>query len=473
MSRSRILILSLAALGVLGIIVLVFSFAGGEPAPSPTPPRIIDNEERFSLMSYVIADINSVVFSRAGSSYTITPSSIGELSMTASRAVFPFQQNEVLSLFRSATWIMRLRRVAENADDATIAEFGLAEPFMTWRITHNNGDVIEVALSDQLLARYIRIVGERDIYILGDEQADILSRPIEDIYDLSFLPYYIEPATEDEPTWGFFLSAAITSEERTIEIRRRREEFSSGYQMYLPVETNLNDNTALNGFFIPITTINPTEIVEIHPSDLSKYGLDNPFRLELTDEIGWSGTLLIGKRDELDEGQYVMIEGANAVLLDRTGNYVFTETPYFRLRINIVWVFDINLVKSVDYHLENNVVRRLTFTHGDTNQDMRAWFDDKELSEHDARNIYSSVLSVMMDGETSADIPDKPPEYKFVITLLDGEVHTLELFALNERQYLMVLNGVNQQLITFRTTLVSNLLSKIDMLDQGIELPFT
>jgi hypothetical protein len=243
--------------------------------------------------------------------------------------------------------------------------------------------------------------------------------------------------------------------------------------MFLPVETILNERTAIDSFLEPITTINPTELVEINPSDLSIYGLDNPVRLELEDEVGWSGTLLIGGRNEQDEGRYVMIEGANAVLLDRTGNYVFIDTPYFRLRLNLVWVHDINDVRSVDYHLDNNIVRRLELTHGDTNQDMRARMDGKELSDHNARQIYSSVLSIIMDGETTADTPSKPPDYKFVINLLDGETHTLELFALNERQYLIVLNGINQQLITFRTTLINNLLGKFELLDQGVELPFT
>jgi len=474
MSRTRIIIISLVALGVLGIIVTALSLTGGDVPPTPTPLPIVDNEERFNLLRYTASQIKNVTFSRDGSSYTIARDpDDGLLTMTASRALFPFQYAEVSSLLNSAIWIMQLRRVAENADDETLDEFGLADPLVTWRITLNDGNVIQVALSDRLLARYIHIVGERDIYILSDSHADRLSRPIEELYDLSFLPHYIDITTEDDPTWGWFTRAAVSTPERTIEIRRRGERFASGYQMYLPVETLLNENTVTSGFLAPLTTINPTELVEANPSDLSKYGLDNPVRLELADEMGWSGTLLIGNRNEIDEGQYVMIEGANAVLLDKTGNYVFTETPYFRLRINLLWVYDINDVRSVDYHLDNNVVRRLEFTHGETNQDMRAWMDGTELTDHDARNIYSSVLAIIMDGETTADIPNKPPDYKFVITLLDGEAHTLELFALNERQYLMVLNGINQQLITLRTTLVNALLSKFDLLDQGIELPFT
>jgi hypothetical protein len=472
MSRMRIVIISLAALVALGIVIAVLSFTGGDTAPSPTPPPIIDDEERFDLLRINIYDVRNVSFSREGASYTITSS--GEaLTLAASRALFPFNDSEVFSLFRSATWIPQVRRVAENADDDTIAEFGLADPLITWRITLNDGSVVEAALSDRLLARYIRIIGERDIYILSDLQADRLSRPIEELYDLSFLPHYIETATEEDPTWGWFMRAAVTTSERTIEIRRRGERFASGYRMFEPVETILNERTAIDSFLEPLTTINPTELIEISPSDLSKYGLDSPVRLELADEVGWSGTLLIGNRNEQDDGRYVMIEGANAVLLDRTGNYVFAETPYFRLRLNLIWVHDINDVRHVDYHLDDNVVRRLEFTHGDSNQDMRAQLDGRELTDHDARQIYSSVLSIIMDGETTAGIPNRTADYKFVITLLDGEAHTLELFALNERQYLIVLNDINQQLITFRTTLINNLLSKFELLDQGIELPFT
>ncbi|MCL1819175.1 MAG: DUF4340 domain-containing protein [Oscillospiraceae bacterium] len=466
MPRSRILILSVAALLLLGGLIALLALMG-EPEPETTPET---EEELFDIINFSFSEVRSVAFTSADfPPYTITRGGdTGELSVAASRALFPFNVNAVSYQFADAISAKKLKRVAENADDRTLEDYDLADPPVKWRVTLNDGSSVEIGLSGALLSRYVRVMDKNDVYIMDTRQAERLSRSPEDLYNVSFLPDYITPANDDNQTWYYFSRMAVTAQD-TIELSFVGEIENGFLKMTLPVESDLNSYAAQQAFMIPLTTISPSEIIEINPVDLAQYGLDNPVRVELEDHEDWSGVLLVGKRDTENTGRYVMAEGINAVLLDRDGDYSFVDVSYHHLRSSMLWeLIIIDDVSHVDCYLEG-IHRLIKYEHSD--DELRAWIDGKELEELNGRRIYSSILSVFINGSTDADIPSTPSDYKFVITLLDGTSRTMELYAINERQYLIVYNGENTGYIAYKSSVYDSILSKFELLDKGEDLP--
>jgi hypothetical protein len=219
----------------------------------------------------------------------------------------------------------------------------------------------------------------------------------------------------------------------------------------------------------PINII-PNSVEAVHPDDLSPYGLDSPVRLTVTDEEGWSGTLLIGRYDPEREGMYVMIEGIDAVLFHDTAEYSFLRVGYSQLRSSILWLRHINTVYSITYELED-VTRVLRIEHGEGNF-LRGWLDGEEILEDNARRLFSATQLLTHDGGTDAEIPQgAEPAYRFTYELTDGETDTMELYSINDTQYLVVRNGENQEVFITRMTLRHILLSRFELLDRGEDLP--
>jgi hypothetical protein len=471
----------LVAALTIGIILLTISPRGDvDDEPRPTPALI---EHRPDLLVVDFENVSEVFFTpQDGAAYSlIIDRELGELVLDAQDVIFPGDQSVMEFVLFGALSLTNLTRITEDADDEVLALFGLDNPRMKWQIRYLNGETADLALGSELPTgegSYIRSLDSRDVFIIGMMQTSSLVMSLDEVYDISFVPF--PPSTEELPTWELIQHMLLESPDGDIiEIHRRSPEEleiaptgSSRFKMLQPFYAECNDFMVRSVILETITGFLPDQVISKRPVDLSVYGLDNPYRLTVTVPIrlneDWVGTLLIGNYDNGQDGRFVMIEGYDAVLLDRIGVYDFLDVYPFQLQSRIVWLHVIGTVSSVEFYLDG-VDRELKLEHD--NGDIRGWLDDVELSADNARRLYTSALNLIIGGLTFAPIPDTSPDYAITINFIDGDSEIVELYGLNDAQFLIVQNGASMAAYITRLMLTQNLLDRFVILDAGGDLP--
>jgi len=481
MRRSTIIALSILIVVLAAGITVLSLWPQAEPEPEEPPPAVSDTATE--LIRVPVDEVAGVLFSPSQSApYTLRfdPES-GEIALDTAEAVFPGIQSMMSSVFGSATTLANLNLVTEEADDGQLALFGLDDPVMTWRVDRTDGTSETLMVGAMQAAgqgRYARSENSREVFLLSARQSTLLTCELEDLYDISFFPVELFP---DAETIIYSIEhILLETDQNVFELRKRSDEEMaelslgvSQFQMLQPLVCEGNDYQIQNVLLGSAALIMPESVEAIHPEDLSIFGLDAPDKLTLK-SADWSRTLLIGKRDAERGGRYIMIDGFDAVLFDPNGDYSFLGVVTSKLRSSIIWIHNIVDVASVTFELDG-VKRVLKFEHfedGDK-QSLRAWLDDKELSETNARRLYVTALTIMQTGETDASIPGSSPHYRITMHFIAGGNEKVELFQINDSQFLIVHNGLSTGFFITRMSLQQNMLNKFDMLDRGEDLPST
>jgi hypothetical protein len=473
MIRRSTLVICVAAIVLLAAGIAALSL-WPEPQPEPPPPSP-SSPGTAELIRESLDDVISISFyPLGGTPFTLSRDPADAvIGLDAPGALFPGKPSIMRTTYSYATSLPFLTRVAENADDSQLALFGFDAPVMTWRVFRADGTSVELAVGAELVTgrgRYVRRQDSRGVFALNDLQSTYLTQTLEDIYDLSFFP-----SGSGVVEWNSIDHLLLESNGNILELHRRSDAEmaesplgTSLYHITQPFAGECNEYLTQTLLLEHIAGIAPGSVVTAYPYDLSIYGLDDPDRLTVT--IGdWSGTLLIGRRDAGQNGRYVMLEGHDAVLFDPNGRYAFLEADPAQFRMATIWLHNITGVSSVTFGLEG-VTRVLRLEHTGENQ-LRGRLDDTELSETNARRLYMAALRISQNGSTDAAVPNEWPAYDITIRFLDGGTETLELYRLNDSQFLIVHDGVNTGLFINRMTLRQGFLSRFDMLDRGEDLP--
>ena len=485
MKRGRLIACIVTIVILSGGILFLHLWDDAEPEIGSDEPVIQAPEEPRVLISEPIDTILEITFSPIdGAGFSIRRNDLededsDEFELISEDAVFSGNVSFMRGIFNNASGLTNLTLVTENADDAQLALFGLDEPMVEWTVTLLDGTTIDLMLGDMQVigdGHYARLSDSREVFLLNTRQSNLLTQELEDLYDLTFFPY--PPATEDMPTWMLIEHFLLETDETTIEIRAIAEDeavddenviFAPMFEVVQPYVGNANSHNTTTILFEPFTHIAPDRVIEAHPSDLSIYGLDSPARLTVRTE-SWTGTLLIGNRNAELGGQYVMIEGYDAVLLDTRGSYPFLTVTPSHLLDRLMWIHPIAQVAYVTFEIYGET-RILEFEHDEDDNSLEALLDGEFISELNARRLYIGALSIMFDDSTEASIPSGSPQYTVSITLLDGTTDTKELYMLTDTQFLIVRNGENTGFFLTRLSLHQNLLSRFEILDAGGDLP--
>jgi hypothetical protein len=452
-----------------------------EPEPEPQETTPIVTTPTMDLIHEMLDDVEKVLFSPAGNTtFTIyrDPDDMS-IELDADVAVFPGESSMLRSVFTTATALINLTIVIEEADDEQLTTFGFDAPVLSWRVYRTDGTSVGFVVGMQQVAgqgRYIREENSRQVLLINQRQSDLLLQTLEDLYDLTFFPPEIFIGVEY--IMDVFDNIILETDSEVIELRRRPdEEFfelglgTSRYQMIQPLISESNDHIIQTVILENAIEIIPESVEAKLPTDLSLYGLDSPNRLTL--QAGdWVGTLLIGSYDAERGGRYLMIEGYDAVLFDTSGEYAFLNIGMTQLRSRLIWLHNIAEIASLEFELEG-VTRVLEFEHDHENQSLQGWLDGEFISEVNARRLYMAALSITQTDETNAPIPNVPPAYRITKYFLEGGTETLELYQLNDSQFLIVHEGESTGFFITRMTLQRGFLSRFEILDRGEDIPAT
>jgi len=479
MKRPSVIIGIIAVLVLsAGIAVLsLWPDAAKQPLPVQTPAPAGLSIDLFSEPYLNITDIQFTP--DEGDVYSlIFDQELDTIILDAENVVFSSEEDLLFSVFFQAAGLSNLTGITKEADDSQLELFGFDQPVMNIRFNLMDGSFVEVEIGAVPAAgqgRYARLKNSREVALLNDTRSMMLTLELEMFYSISFFPVHLH---SDMDSAVFSINHILVENGDGItEIRRRTDEelmeFSLGtsiYQLMKPTAAEGNDGVIQSFLLENIIMLMPDKIVSVLPEDLLAFKNNNPVRLTVT-AVDWSGTLLIGNRDAESGGQLVMIEGHDAVLLDRNGDYSFLDLTFTQLRSTLIWIHHITDVSSVTFKLED-ITRVLRIEHNSGDGSIRGWLDDVELSEVNARRLFVASMLINPNGETDSPIPPGvSPDYTVTMSMTNGTSEKVELYRQSDSQFLIVHNGENKGFFITRLALQQNVLNKFDIVDSGGEIP--
>jgi len=484
MRRSTIIICITAVVLLSAGIVLLALWP--EPVPEQNDVRETPPPRSAETVGDIIreqrAEVSSISFTPdEGDRFTIRldlPDML--MVLEANDLLFSGDQASMSSLFTTATNLFSLDIVIEDADDEQLDMFGFNAPVVSINVDLLDGTSIEYTVGNVQPAgqgRYILLKDSRDVLLINGRQSSLLTQGIEDLYDLSFFP--LQDYNLDEPEAIAAVNHIIIENEAGItELQKRTEEElvvspigTALFKILQPTVAEANDQVVQDVILHNIVRIEPESIEAVHPDDLSAYGLNKPAKLSVSTD-DWKGTLLVGNRNAERGGHYIMIEGTDIVLFDKSVDYSFINITFTELRTSLIWLHNIVDVSSVVYNIDG-VTRVFEMEHPDENT-VRGWLDGVEMTEQNTRRLYVAALNITQNGVTDRPIPvETPPTYSITINLSDGSSDTIDLYPLSDTQFLIVRNGESTGLFITRMTIQQYLLGRLEMVDAGGELPLT
>jgi hypothetical protein len=188
---------------------------------------------------------------------------------------------EVIGLATALTGVDIVRVVDENATD--LEQFGLANPLITVAFKADGGAAGTLKLGNKNATQgelYAIRNDEKRVFLVSAFQETSFNRKPFDLRDKKILKFDRDKAD----------SMVLAKGTASIELSRTGSE----WKVVRPVPSR-SDYSAVEGFITRLSSSNMAKLVEEHPKDLAKYGLDKP-AMTVTIGAGSAKTVLeVGK----------------------------------------------------------------------------------------------------------------------------------------------------------------------------------
>ena len=215
-----------------------------------------------------------------------------------------------------------------------------------------------------------------------------------------------------------------------------------------------------------ITNVSVNRFVEDRPTDLARYGLENPsVVLEVTDGVG-SYKIKYGLIPQSRTEVYAMIEGKD---------YVFTQSlEMFAALINVkplemlsgyIQLVDIKTVRSIE--IEGGGKKHVMEIKGEET-DMSYFINDFYAAENAFKNTYQHVIGITASNFAEKQ-PTGVPDYTFKFNYRDGNTMTVEFVSYDDRNYAAKKDG-NAEFIVLKKN-VSSIIQALDNLAKSPKDP--
>ena len=446
--RTTLLIAAIAVVvvGVLYAVMWLWPDAEPEVTPSPTPTAV-----KTTLVNLTRTEVDRITLTAADGTALMVYSDTTKARVTPAKQGFAYSSSQVATLYAALLTLDSERTVSENPGGMDLVEMGLSPPAVVCRLHTKSGEVVKLSLGklNVLGAGYfVQLNDDPTVYIVSKYRGDTMMKPESDYRDLSFLPNY--DAEVDYST--LFTAFSWQHNGRPVEmVRRTVEEIAriesldmSHYVLTQPFEAEANDAVVYNVIINTLKTIRPSKVVEDDPEDLARYGLDNPVTLTVQDVRGWSGTLLVGKKDTESGGRFVMLPDTSAVLLDTSSDYAILDMSPASLRNSLLFIYPIADVLKAEVTFDG-VTRVLEMDEQKATDTTEASFscalDGGEILEINARRLFQRMIAFMIEDEVPEGATLGRQRLKVVFRMRDGDTHVMELRELNERHFAVIVDG--------------------------------
>lgn len=371
-------------------------------------------------------------------SYVVVPAQPG----------FSYNQTSLGSVASYMKSVIAKNLIAQEPSEDQLSAYGLSDPQGRLTATYKDGSTETLLVGGLTLngdAYYVKTEGADAVYTIYAAAGTALLTHERD------MRMYLEllPTSDDtnDPN-AHVQDIKLTRPDGTsIALHRLTEEeqehsayMASTFRLDADGSYNSNSDTIHDAFIGPACAITYYGVEEDNPKNLSKYGLDTPYRLELLDTDGDNHVILIGSEGE--NGRYIMVEGVNTVLLSNS-DYSFLEVDKLDLLSMLFWIYNIDDVTKVEYDLKGE--RHTLLINSDSDNDVfEASLDNGEIVDENARRLFMRAMWITVAGEVTSDMTIGQPEYTIKMTMRDGTINVMELCPINGRQLAVRVNGAGQ-----------------------------
>lgn len=351
---------------------------------------------------------------------------------------FKYKSSDLYTIAGYVSYILAIEEIKDPAgrDD----EFGFNEPKQRIQVNFKGNQKLELVLGGNAPSGdgiYLKRADTGRVYLIGGDTARMLMMSLLDYRDISLFDRYSTIYEINE------LSIQRPDEEK-ITIRRKenvatnadgsvQNEAESLYEVVSPDTADADNAIVEDQFLTPFIGIASYSLVEDHPKDLGKYGLDDPTIIEVKDKYNKTHVIKVGDLSD---------EGGHYVMSDDVPSVVTTEAPISFLNIKhtdfmmkLVWRHSFNDVNKIDFTRPDGSIHTLQINGSS------ATYDGAPTTNDNAVNLFMHTIQFTIQDSITKDMTYGASEYKIVISKNDGSSSTLELAPINERYYAVCVNG--------------------------------
>lgn len=421
-------------------------------ATTPLPLRVLIDQEEKSVVKVTI-DYDGTCQTYVYDARTRTYGAENYDSRLA------FDQAALEKLFDSCARLVSRKVIDDKPEDMAIYGMDSPDCTITATYTDDGSHVIRIGGRSPLGDGYFGMIDDDPaIYLLLSYDVDsFLKKP----YDYRSYTLFHDLG-EDMETYSLTVRELLMERRGKERILLQRQPNGADGEVYTiqikePVVMNGDEYAFYQKVIQPIFGLKNAKLrlVEDLPSDLSRYGLEEPQTLWVRDD-GGATRLLIGKEEE--GYAYVMREGVPAVLSVKASALSFLQLDYAQVMDRLVWLFNIDAVSSLTVQ---RAERTDTLSVIDDGAAFR--FNGTAVDAEVARALYRSAISLQFDNRVEKSAVGTPPECTLILKMKDGKEHTVSLHELNERHLEVARDGVSTGFYVNKSDL-QNILSTLEAL---------
>ncbi len=431
--HKNILIIILVIVLLAGALVLVNKLPDNEEEPKTEETQKTEYIDVFRVKTDDIKDIYVIT---PESSYTVSKNG-KELSLSDSSNIKV--NNQALSSFLNAcSYVYAEKIVTEKEDDVSV--YGFSNPLATVTISLKDGSKKELQIGNKTIdssGNYIKLSDEDKIYIKSSYG---ISSLIPDY--VSFIDKNVLKITSDKhKTLSLIRLSKPGNPDVELKSAIVKTEDSEGikWEVTKPVFADVNTTILTNNFLTLLEAFSANGVAEKRVSDLSKYGLKNPYATLTISADGVTQKFTFGKEE--NGVRYFTVDNYATVYTASSAGLGFLNVSYIDLMSRLIHIENIKNVCTLEIKsADKNYVLKIS---GD-----ERFINDKKIDKNVFSKVYQGIIGLRFD---SIDLNKKASgrsEITLKYTKNDNTTHTVSFESVDDRNYLASVDGKGSSIIT-------------------------
>lgn len=416
---------------IAGCIVLVLLFGVYFFAMKWSPESEISKEnityETNYLFKSTTDSIESIEFNYDGNSYTIHNGEKKTISGYKSNVIDSDSLTRVLHSFSS---------IIENQNievtETNLSEYGINDSKTYVVIKENDGNSTKLVLGISAF-----VDGEYYAYNENSGRLSSISGTVAELFTADPSQYRSLKVCDIANNTIKHISIS-KGNKKIIEVEYDEEkglnaDKSPNFKMNYPYKGVAASTDRITALLEPIGNIVANSIVTENMSEISMYGLDNPYILKLISEDE-SHTIKIGDKNQ-DGLVYIMYNDRNVVYL--------ADCPFYEKVINVntydyidrfIHLVYLNDVNTIEFSSKNtNAVLKIE---GDTSKDNAKYYvNDEIVGTSEFKELYQAIIGVTAAAIDDNFTPQGKEQCTITFNLKDNKKKTFKYYIYDERNY--------------------------------------
>lgn len=431
--HKNILIIILVIVLLAGALVLVNKLPDNGEEPKPEETQKTEYIDVFRVKTDDIKDVSVIT---AENSYSVSKNG-NELSLSDSSNIKI--NNQALSSFLNAcSYVYAEKIVTEKEDDISV--YGFLNPLATVTVSLKDGSKKVLQIGDKTIdssGNYIKLSDEDKIYIKSSYGINSLIPDYKSFIDKNVLK--ITPDKHNSLSLIRLSKPANPDVELKSTIVKTEDSVGVLWEMTKPVYADANTTILTNDFLTPLETFSANGVAEERVSDLSKYGLKNPYAVLTISADGITQKFTFGKEE--NGFRYFTVDNYATVYTASSAGLGFLNVSYIDLMSRLIHIENIKNVSTLEIKsADKNYVLKIS---GD-----ERFINDKKIDKNVFSKVYQNIIGLRFDSIDLNKNASGRSDITFKYTKNDNTTHTVSFESIDDRNYLAAVDGKGSSIIT-------------------------